>query len=411
MDTHAHRQLADEAAEQTLVLLQNKRDVLPLQLPDSPSSALGQPESGMNIAVVGPYATLTQDLLGEADYVSQNTRVDRFSLTKSLQNYSTAIQVHHAPGCSFKDNCNSSAGVARAVELAKRADVLVLALGLVSCGTHANHLAPTECESEGHDRFTLTPPGAMPLLVEQTATAVSQGVPVVCVLFHGGQLAIETLVDHCDAIIDAHHPGQTGEMAVVRAMFGAVNPSGRLASTIYPAIFTTADRPNMTDMRMRGGPATAGGLPASLGVTYMHYPPSKALFEFGHGLSFSKMTFSWAEREVDASADGAHSVVVRNAAGGPAGATVVLGFVSSSTVDGFPIRRLFDFNRTGIIAPGESARVTLRAPRDAFALSNAEGIRVVTAGKYVLSTGEPKQLVTKTVIVPSSWEGPVLLAA
>ena len=95
-----------------------------------------------------------------------------------------------------------------------------------------------------------------------------------------------------------------------------------------------------------------------------------------------------------------HSVTVRNTAG-PAGATVVLGFVSTSSVAGFPIRRLFDFNRTRIIEPGGSDSVVLRSPRSAFALSNEAGISVVTPGEYILSTGDPARPVTKRVRVPA----------
>ena len=121
----------------------------------------------------------------------------------------------------------------------------------------------------------------------------------------------------------------------------------------------------------------------------------------GAGLSYSTFAFAWG-----AAADGeTHSVTVRNTAG-PAGATVVLGFVSTSSVTGFPIRRLFDFNRTRIIEPGGSESVVLRSPRSAFALSNEAGISVVTPGEYILSTGDAGRLVTKHIHVPASDTAP-----
>jgi hypothetical protein len=71
---------------------------------------------------------------------------------------------------------------------------------------------------------------------------------------------------------------------VVDAIFGELNPSGRLSTTAYPLNFTTAYRANMTDMRLRGGPALPGlGLPATGGVTYMHYTDTPT-FPFGFGV-------------------------------------------------------------------------------------------------------------------------------
>ena len=264
VDTPAHQQLAMEAAEQSLVLLQNKPlnkgAVLPLKLPAT---------GNLSVSVVGPYATLTQDLLGEADYSPENHRVDSHSVVQSLEAHSPRITVRHATGCTFKDNCNSSAGIAKAVQVAEKADVLVVAVGLVSCGVHGKTTMPSECESEGHDRYSIALPGSMPRLVEAAASATRNDVPIICVLVHGGQIAIEPLMDHCHAILDPHHPGmhssflhwkfkilspksfvlytgQAGATAVVKAIFGALNPSGRLASTVYPVSFIKDDRPNMT---------------------------------------------------------------------------------------------------------------------------------------------------------------------
>ena len=241
VDTPAHQQLAMEAAEQSLVLLQNKPlnkgAVLPLKLPAT---------GNLSVSVVGPYATLTQDLLGEADYSPENHRVDSHSVVQSLEAHSDRITVRHATGCTFKDNCNSSAGIAKAVQVAEKADVLVVAVGLVSCGVHGKTTMPSECESEGHDRYSIALPGSMPRLVEAAASATRNDVPIICVLVHGGQIAIEPLMDHCHAILDPHHPGQVGGTAVVKAIFGALNPSGRLAATVYPASFIKDDRPNMT---------------------------------------------------------------------------------------------------------------------------------------------------------------------
>ena len=225
VDTGRHQQLAKEAAAQSLVLLQNRElddgsaaspPALPLMGPLCKHESRHLVASTLvtrtlRAVVIGPYGKLTQDLLGEADYVSANYRVDSHSLVDALAARSQ-IKVYHEEGCSFKDNCNSSKGIPKAIAAAQRADVVVFALGLVSCGVHAKTTVPTECESEGHDRFSIELPGSMPQLVQAATSSLRRTVPVVCVLFHGGSIAIEPLISHCDAILDAHHPGQAVQL-------------------------------------------------------------------------------------------------------------------------------------------------------------------------------------------------------
>lgn len=395
----AHTQLAWDAAAQTVVLLQNNDSALPLKS-----------DRGLRVAVVGPFGNLTTDLLGELDYVTANTKVAANSLIGVLNRTEGVADVRFAHGCTLKDNCNGTGHIAHAEKIVADADVVVFALGLTTCGSHAPADAVTECETEGHDRFSLDLPGAIPELVERVAASAPRDATIVGVVFHGGALALEPLVKNCHAILDPHHPGQIGAQAVVAAMFGRLNPSARLADTAYGKDFTTLHRPNMTDMRLRGGPATEEGLPASHGVTHWYADDDAAVFPFGHGLSFSTFEFAFVPDDKKASSgaelaeNSTWRVHVRNVAG-PAGAATVLGFVRAPDLKDFPKQRLFDFARTPLIPPGGDAVVELHLRRRALALTDARGHTRVAAGDYILGVGDPGHLVDQTVHI----EGDVAL--
>lgn len=362
-DSGAHQAVAREAADQSVVLLQNRGGVLPL-----PKGAT------LKVAVIGPHGKSTDRLLGEADYATQNNHVGANSLYAVLGRR-PGVTVTYAEGCTFSDYCASSKHVAAAVAAAKGADVVVLALGTTACDRSCKKAC--ECESEGHDRHFIDLPGVQPDLVKQVAAAATG--TVIGVLVHAGPLAVEPLIDAADAIIDPHNPGQSGMEATVAVMFGDVNPTGREAATVYPSTYVTAERPDMFDMSLRGANQS--------GMTYQYYAGA-ALFEFGHGLSFSNFTYEWSPpppfsaAEIARGAEVTHTVTVTNAAG-PAGAASVLGFVAG---DGAarPRKKLFDFARTEVIHPGASAIVTLRSSAAAFAAAG-----VVRPGEYTLLTGDP----------------------
>lgn len=267
-----------------MVLLQNKNGALPLKR--------GQK---LTVAVVGPHAASDKALLGSGDYVSRNDHITGRSLVNLLGKVD-GVTVRHADGCSWrKDGCKGTAGIAAAVTAAKGADVVIIAVGATNCNNIPGSARyskdkANDCEDEGHDRFSIgLESTAQDELVKQVGAAATGN--VVGVLIHGGQVAMESLVGVADAIIDPHHPGQTGAESLVSVLFGDVNPSARLAQTYYLTNYTTHYRPNMTDMRLRGGPAMAPGKPAQGGTTYMWYTDS-AIFPFGHGIAIPRSSTS-----------------------------------------------------------------------------------------------------------------------
>ena len=83
------------------------------------------------------------------------------------------------------------------------------------------------CESEAHDRTTIELPGKQLAVVAAIRKSLTQGAPLVCVLVHGGAVALGQATDDCDAIVDLWVPGQMGGAALADIVFGAFSPAGR----------------------------------------------------------------------------------------------------------------------------------------------------------------------------------------
>ncbi len=149
-----------------------------------------------------------------------------------------------------------------AVDLAKKADAMVLVLGIDGSQ-----------EGEGRDRTAIELPAVQEGLIRSVARAAGNK-PVVVVCCSGSAIALNWANDNVPAILQAWYPGQRGD-AVADVLFGKYNPAGRLPVTFYKA---TADLPAFTDYSM-------------VERTY-RYSTKPVLYPFGHGLSYS--TFEYA---------------------------------------------------------------------------------------------------------------------
>ncbi|XP_065184941.1 uncharacterized protein LOC135815554 [Sycon ciliatum] len=359
VDTYDHRQVALEAAQQLIVLLKNVKNTLPLSLAKVKS-----------IALIGPQANATQDLL--SNYHGQNTLVEAHSILAGVTTLAgQSIKINFVPGLesTSSDDTSKFNDVTAA---AKGSDVAVVCIGMT-----------TRQESEGRDRKDLLLPGAQQELVD----AVLKVQPnTVVVLINGGPLAIDSIKENVPAILEAFYPGELGGDAVADVLFGKVNPSGRLPTTVYPASYT--DR-SYFDMNLRGNG----------GCTYLHYT-GDALWEFGFGLSYTTFSYSWESGSigesvihVDTSTAASvgdtplmYTVVVKNT-GDVAGADSVLGFLKSSNQSDAPIRELFDFGRVYLQA-GESATVHLTVSPQTLSLTDREGVQSIRRGEYRVEVGD-----------------------
>ncbi|MEZ0537857.1 glycoside hydrolase family 3 C-terminal domain-containing protein [Caldicellulosiruptoraceae bacterium PP1] len=267
VDSEEHRQLALKSAQESIVLLKNKNNILPLS------------KDIKSIAVIGPNALCNEVLLGNyngwpSKYV---TPIDGIRNRASKD-----TRIYYAKGCDligrpFEFANNFKGGFAEAITAAEKADVVVMCLGLSpqiegEAGDAYNSQA-------GGDKVDLNLPQVQQELLEEIYKV---GKPIILVLLSGSALAINWADENVDAIIQAWYPGEEGGNAIADVIFGNFNPSGRLPVTFYKSL---EELPPFTDYCMEGR-------------TY-RYMKNEALYPFGYGLSYTKFRYSNIELSKD----------------------------------------------------------------------------------------------------------------
>jgi beta-glucosidase len=360
-----HAAVALESARQTITLLKND-GVLPLPK--------GKHKT---IAVIGPNAHRT--LLGG---YSGKPKSFVTVLDGVRQAFGADCEVLYAEGCQitigggwFEDEVTPSDPeadrrlIAEAVEVANRADIVVLAVG-------GNEQTSREAWMVNHlgDRTSLDMVGRQDELVDALH---STGKPIVSLLFNGRPLAVANLAEKSAALLECWYLGQESGTAVAEVLVGQHNPCGKLPITI---------------------PRSVGHLP----VFYNHRPSARRgylfdettpLFPFGYGLSYTSFELSepTLDKETIAVGESTRLRVTVTNTGSCSGAQVVQLYirdlVSSVTR---PVRELKGFARVEI-APGESREVALPITPDSLAFWNLDKKFVVEPGEFELFVGFDSQ--------------------
>ncbi len=237
LDHPAHRALARQVARESIVLLKNAGNVLPLR------KDLG------TIAVIGPNADDRRMLLG--NYEGQPA--DPITPLRGIREAaSPSTRVLYARGSDLADGFPAADNkvpaeslAAEAVRVAKQADVVVLCLGLTA--ELEGEEMPVAIEGfRGGDRTQLDLPGAQERLLERIAAV---GKPTVLVLMSGSAVAATRAQEHVPAIIEAWYGGQAAGSALADVLFGDYSPAGRLPVTFYRSV---DDLPPFDDYGMAG---------------------------------------------------------------------------------------------------------------------------------------------------------------
>ncbi|CAF0907228.1 unnamed protein product [Rotaria sordida] len=259
VDTIEARQLALDAAQQSIVLLKNTNKALPLNLNQLRNK---------KIALIGPTANATRLMQGNY-YGTPPFLIDPITgFQEVTKNYS--IDISFAYGCKISDDDES--GFAEAIELAYTSDVVIFFGGI-----------DQSIEAEGHDRESIALPTVQLTLIQQLEKIVCS--PLHVVIMSGSGLDLSYIRDssESDSLIWMGYAGQAGGLAIANVMFGQYNPGGRLPITFYPASYI--NDVSMSDMQMRPSPTNPGR-------TYKFYT-GQAVFEFGYGLSYTTFNYSW----------------------------------------------------------------------------------------------------------------------
>ena len=364
IDWDAHHALARKAAAESIVLLKNKGDLLPLD-----------PEA--RIAVIGDFAQ-TPRYQGAGSSVVNAPKVDSF-----LQVFeeSGLHSVGFAQGFNRQGKPDPSLQ-AKAVELAAQADVVLLFLGLDEVK-----------ESEGLDRSDMKlAKNQIDLLL-----AIHRVNPKLVVILSSGS-AVETgWQSHCQGLLWAGLGGQAGAGAVLDVLTGKVNPGGHLAET-WP--LHMEENPSYHNF---GGPGRNVEYREGLYVGYRYYQTAgvPVAYPFGYGLSYT----TFASSNLTATPNGV-TVPVENT-GNRAGDEVVQVYIAKPDAKIFrPAQELKGFLRVHLEA-GESRTVTIPLDDKAFRYWNDPAGRwAVEGGSYEVRVGGSSADIqlTATVTVAASGD-------
>ena len=354
-DTPAHRELALKAARESIVLLKNESNALPLK------------KDIKTIAVIGPNADAPEVLLG--NYTGRPSKsVTPLAGIRNAVSANTKVLYALGAPLSGEAVVPVEKQIEEAVNTARQADVAIVVLGL-SAALEGEEMTVSAEGFRGGDRTDISlPKGQEALLEAVTAT----GKPVVLLLLNGSALAVNWAGEHVSAILDAWYPGEEGGTAIADVLFGDYNPGGRLPVTFYKSV---DQLPPFTDYNMQGR-------------TYRYFK-GEPLYPFGFGLSYTSFKYDnlkLSAGKIKAGNDVVVHITVQNT-GSRAGDEVVEMYVSHEAASvQAPIRSLAGVQRV-FLQSGEKQPIKFVLDSAHMSLINDRGKRVVEPGEFVISVG------------------------
>ena len=341
VSTEEHKAASLECALRSAVLLEND-GILPL------SDSIG------TIAVIGPNADSRDALTG-----NYNGTADQYITFLEGIRERFSGRILYSQGCHlYKDRCQGLAQpgdlYSEALAAAENSDVVIACVGLDA--TLEGEEGDTGNEFSSGDKPDLRLPESQRILLEKLSAL---GKPLVIVLAAGSSVNVGV---KCSSLLDMWYPGQMGGRALAQLLFGDVSPSGKLPVTFYKSAELL---PDIRDYSMRGR-------------TYRYCAPENVLYPFGYGLSYAKFTLSQPEFTQKTV-----SVTLANGSGFYAEDVLQLYIRGDSEYD-VPNGSLCGFSRVGL-APGESRRITLEIPAEAFDTVFPDGSRKRVGTHYILT--------------------------
>lgn len=387
INTKAHQATARRVAEEGLVLLKNSGALLPLDVAKvSRIAVIGDnavrlqthggwsseikafyeisPLAGIT-ALVGPRADITYSAGYRAPRGVRSSTIDAAGVAK-LE-------------AELNQQLDPASLIERAVAAAKLADVAIIVGGL-------NHETNQDCE--GSDRKALELPYNQAELIARVAAANPR---TIVVIVGGSPVAMDPWLEQVPAVVQAWYGGMEAGNAIAGALFGDVNPSGKLPCTFPRRL---ADSPAHASGDAKHWPGVNGAVQYDegllIGYRWFDAKRIEPLFPFGFGLSYT--TFAYANLRVVPGKDGGPQGVsvecdITNT-GTRAGAEVAQVYVEDKQCSvPRPVRELKGFAKVAL-QPGETKRVSIPLPARAFAFYDvAQKSWVAEAGEFAIHVG------------------------
>ncbi|MVW59676.1 glycosyl hydrolase [Massilia sp. NEAU-DD11] len=350
-----HRAAARRIAAESMVLLKNDGGALPLR------------KDARSIAVIGPLADARRDL--EGGWIVDSNAATMASLVDAVRTHAgPGTRVAYAAGCDVA--CRGTDGFAAALDLARAADVVVLAVG-----------ESWDMSGEAKSRADIGLPGRQAELFD--ALKAIGKTPVV-VIMAGRPLIFENVAQGANAILYAWHPGSEGGNAIADVLFGDVNPSAKLPMT-FPR--NMGQIPIGYQQYQTGRPVLDNG--NSVYRSAYIDSPNTPRYAFGHGLSYT--TFAYGDLRLSSTRmtpDGKITLqFTLTNSGRVAGAEVVQFYLRDPVASVVrPVKELKGFQRIAL-KPGEHRTVSFTVDRDTLSFFDRKLAWGAEPGTFELMVG------------------------
>lgn len=361
-NSQEHRALSKQVALESMVLLKNKDDLLPLK------------KNISSIAIIGPYANDVSVLLGNYN----GTPSAPVTFLQGIKAKAGAnVKIFYAEGTNKPDkkyagSNESQDSLKKALSLVANAEVIIVVAGISP--KLEGEAGETNVMLDGFykgDRTLLDIPKDQEDMIKALYKTRKK---IVLVLTGGSALSINWEKQNIPAILQAWYPGQEAGNALADILFGDYNPAGRLPVTFYKSV---NDLPLFEDYNMKGR-------------TYRYFK-KETLFPFGYGLSYSNFKYNkfWIDKNVIHQKDSiALSIDVKNT-GKYEGDEVVQLYIKKrgENAEQYPIRSLQGFKRM-FFKRNQTLTIPFLLASDQFRYyDEASGNYKIAAGDYELQVG------------------------
>lgn len=382
-----HRNIARNTAAQSMVLMKNEQQTLPLK-------------TGQQVAVIGPLAQNPENMPGtwsvaakhaNSVYLMQGlkeTLGDQFTFTFARgSNFEENIDLENRYASfgknSYRDNRTEAELLKEAVETASKADIVLLAVG---------EMAEMSGESSSRTRIDI------PAVQRRLISAIKNtGKPIVLVLFTGRPLVLTDEAQLADAILNVWFPGSEAGYAIADVLSGKINPSGKLPMTFPRHV---GQVPVYYNHKNTGRPEPSEGSHMKFRSVYLDEVNSP-LYPFGYGLSYT--TFKYDELNLSSvkltgNSKLKASVQLTNT-GKYDGAEIVQLYIRDKVGSiTRPVKELKDFQKVFLKA-GESKTVTFEVTTDDLKFYNSELQHDWESGDFTIGIGSnSRDVQTKDII-------------
>ena len=350
-----HRETNLEAARQSLVLLQND-GLLPLDLENVKCLAVIGPNADDDLQQLGDWS------LGATQHPPEAGKHPREKTTTVLDGLRAlapaGLNIRYERGCSITSADES--GIPAAVAAAWASDVVVAVVG-----DHLDYIG------EAKSTATLELQGGQIALLDALAKT---GKPLIVVLVNNKPLVLPQSAREAAAIVELFNPGMLGGQALAEALYGLLNPSGKLTVSI--------------PVHVGQQPVFYSQVRGQHGDRYADLT-QEPLFSFGHGLSYTRYVYSNLRLASQTLSEGESARVLVDVEnnGERAGTEIVQVYVSDLVTSATWVEKaLKGFGRV-YLAPGQKKTVQIDLPWESFRIVNALGENVVEPGEFEILVG------------------------